>query len=52
MEKITGIEIPGLGMLRGRDCIHLDTVTQDGRENMVFKGKINGDLTEIKSEKE
>lgn len=46
MEKVTGIEIPSLGFLNGRDCIFLNTVTQDQNDCLVFRGEINGNLAE------
>lgn len=46
MEKVTGIEIPSLGLLKGRDCIFLDTVTQDQNDCLVFRGELNGMLAE------
>ena len=33
-----------LGVLRGRDCVYLDAVEQDGDGNMAFTGEINGKL--------
>ena len=44
MEQTIPIET-SVGMLSGRDCIHLDTVIQDTSKNtMVFAGDINGKL--------
>ena len=52
MENIVGVEVPGLGILSGRDCIHIDRVVQDSSDGLEFKGEINGYLTEkIKEEK-
>ncbi len=33
-----------LGYLMGRDCIYFDTVIQDGWDNLIFKGSLNGGL--------
>ena len=46
MENIVGVEVPGLGILSGRDCIHIDSLTQDNSENLEFKGEINSTLAE------
>lgn len=46
MEKVVGIALPELGILDGRDCIYIDTVTQDDLDNLAFKGSINGLLAE------
>ena len=46
MEKITAISDKTLGVLSGRDCIYLDTLTQDEFGNLTFKGEINGSLVE------
>ena len=44
MEQVVPIET-SVGILSGRDCIHLDTVIQDTSKNMmVFAGDINGPL--------
>jgi hypothetical protein len=45
MEQVLPIET-SVGILNGRDCIHLDTVIQDAHKNtVVFAGDINGRLT-------
>lgn len=44
MEKIVDIEDGVLGELYGRDCIYIDTVTLDGRDDLTFSGVINGCL--------
>ena len=44
MEKLINISDDVLGVLKGRDCIFLDTVMQDGKGDLVFKGEINGSL--------
>jgi len=42
MEQAIPIET-SVGILNGRDCIHLDTVLQDaGKNTMVFAGDISG----------
>ncbi|SFC58177.1 hypothetical protein [Ruminococcus albus] len=46
MENIVDVDVPGLGILSGRDCIHIDIVIQDNSENLEFKGEINGSLAE------
>ena len=46
MEKAVGIDVPSLGILSGRDCIHTDTVTADNNDCLVFRGEINGTLAE------
>lgn len=52
MEKVVGVEVPAFGILNGRDCIYIDTVTQDDYDNLIFKGEINGYLADkIKDEK-
>ena len=52
MEKVVGIKLPELGTLNGRDCIYLDTVTQDNCGDLILKGEINGILADkIKEEK-
>ena len=43
MEKILSVEHEKLGILYGRDCIHLDNVIQKG-STLEFKGEINGEL--------
>ncbi len=45
-EKIISVKHEKLGELKGRDCIYIDTVTQDDMDNLVFKGEINGFLAE------
>ncbi|MCM1314867.1 MAG: GNAT family N-acetyltransferase [Alistipes senegalensis] len=51
-EKIVSVKIEKLGVLNGRDCIYIDTVTQDDMDNLIFKGEINGWLAEkIKTDK-
>ena len=45
-EKITSVKTEKLGGLHGRDCIYIDTVTQDDINNLIFKGEINGQLAE------
>lgn len=44
MEKVTNIEDETLGILNGRDCIYIDTVTQNDMNSLIFKGSINGYL--------
>lgn len=44
MEKVVGVEVEALGILNGRDCVYIDTVKQDNYDNLVFEGKINGNL--------
>ena len=46
MENIIDIKDKTLGVLSGRDCIYLDTLTQDEFGNLTFKGEINGTLAE------
>ena len=41
LEQVVGIETPEFGFLNGRDCIYIDSVTQDNYDNLVFRGKIN-----------
>ena len=43
MEKTTAVNTC-LGVLKGRDCIYLDQVKQDGLNNLTFTGDINGHL--------
>ena len=43
MEKAAAVNTC-LGVLRGRDCIYLDQVKQDGLNNLTFTGDINGNL--------
>lgn len=45
-EKIISVKTEKLGELHGRDCIYIDTVTQDDTDNLIFGGEINGRLTE------
>ncbi|MDE5583258.1 MAG: hypothetical protein K2J08_06115 [Ruminococcus sp.] len=45
-EKIVSVKTAKLGGLNGRDCIYIDTVTQDDMDNLVFQGEINGFLAE------
>lgn len=45
-EKIISVKTEKLGELHGRDCIYIDTVTQDDMDNLIFGGEINGRLTE------
>ncbi|WP_295092831.1 hypothetical protein [Ruminococcus sp.] len=47
MEKIVGVKVPELGILNGRDCIFIDSVTHNDSGNLEFKGDINGSLAEI-----
>lgn len=52
MEKVVEIETPIFGMLNGRDCIYINSVTQDNYGNLIFKGEINGNLADkIKNDK-
>ena len=44
MEEVINIEDETLGTLHGRDCIYIDTVTQDDMDNLILKGRINGFL--------
>jgi len=46
MEQAVGIALPSLGKLNGRDCIHIDTVTQENNDRLVFRGEINGALAD------
>lgn len=51
-ENIIFVKHKKIGRLNGRDCIYIDTVTQDDMDNLIFKGEINGGLAEkIKTEK-
>ena len=51
-EKIISVKTEKFGSLNGRDCIYIDTVTQDDMDNLIFRGEINGWLAEkIKAEK-
>ena len=43
MEKATAVNTC-LGVLKGRDCIYLDQVKQDGLNNLTFTGDINSHL--------
>lgn len=43
MDKVTAVNTC-LGVLKGRDCIYLDKVKQDGQKNLTFTGDINGHL--------
>lgn len=52
MEKIIPIETEEIGSLNGRDCIYIDSVSQDDMYNLVFKGHLNGDLVGKKSDME
>lgn len=45
-EKIVSVKTEKFGSLHGRDCIYIDTVTQDNWDNLIFKGEINGFLAE------
>ncbi len=45
-EKIISVRTEELGELHGRDCIYIDTVTQDDMDNLIFVGEINGHLAE------
>lgn len=45
-EKTVSIENDKLGKLNGRDCIYIETVTQDDMDSLIFKGEINGFLAE------
>ncbi|MDE6733663.1 MAG: hypothetical protein K2J77_12425 [Oscillospiraceae bacterium] len=52
MEKIIDIEDKRLGILNGRDCIYIDTVTLDSVDSLTFTGEINGRLaSKIRAEK-
>lgn len=52
MEKCVDIENEVLGILNGRDCIYIDTVTLDGCDDLTFSGEINGLLaSKIHTEK-
>lgn len=42
MEKFIDIEDKRLGILNGRDCIYIDTVTLDSVDSLTFTGEING----------
>lgn len=44
MDDIIDIETEALGMLYGRDCIYIDTVTLDDMDSLTFSGEINGHL--------
>ncbi len=44
--NIKEIELERTGRLNGRDCIYIETVTQDDMDNLIFKGEINGFLAE------
>ena len=44
MEKAVPIHT-NAGVLRGRDCIYFDSVTQDDMDQMIFTGELNGALT-------
>lgn len=46
MEKFIPVETDELGVLRGRDCIFLDSVQENDIGDLVFKGEINGSLLE------
>lgn len=43
MEKATAVHTC-LGVLNGRDCIYLDQVKRNDRDNLIFTGDINGHL--------
>lgn len=43
MEKATAVHTC-LGVLNGRDCIYLDQMKRDDRDNLIFTGDINGHL--------
>lgn len=43
MEKATAVDTC-LGILNGRDCIYLNQVKRDDRDNLIFTGDINGHL--------
>ena len=43
MEKATVVHTC-LGVLNGRDCIYLDQMKRDDRDNLIFTGDINGHL--------
>lgn len=52
MENIINIEDKALGILNGRDCIYIDTVTLDDMNSLTFAGEINGYLaSKIREEK-
>lgn len=44
MDDIFDIETEALGVLYGRDCIYIDTVTLDDNDSLTFSGEINGYL--------
>ncbi len=44
MEKVVKIKDKTIGILDGRDCIYIDSVTQDDNDNLTFIGNINGFL--------
>lgn len=44
MENIIIIKDKTLGVLNGRDCIYIDSVTQNNSDNLIFRGEINGNL--------
>lgn len=44
MDDIFDIETEALGVLYGRDCIYIDTVTLDNMDSLTFSGEINGYL--------
>lgn len=45
-EKIISVKTEKFGVLNGRDCIYIDTVTQDDMDNLIFRGDISGRLAE------
>lgn len=46
-ERVYALELPELGILRGRDCIYIDDVTQNCCEKVIFHGDINGNLASL-----
>lgn len=53
MERIVPVKNQTLGMLKGRDCIFINSVLHDDKGNIIFEGEINGLLAEnIKEDKQ
>ena len=46
MEKAIALKDKTLGVLSGRDCVFLDTLSQDEFGNLTFSGEINSTLSE------
>ncbi len=46
MEKVYIIKDDTLGMLSGRDCIYINSVTQNDVGELILKGEINGNLAD------